>query len=84
MVRREIEIDEDLDRMLTKLALEYQGNVNSALTALINGHDALEAFADESEAANQAALSTLRDKAEADFREGRIIDWEDVKSRNGL
>jgi hypothetical protein len=41
-------------------------------------------FADRSEAAHADALRTMRDRSEADFREGRTVTWEDVKARNGL
>lgn len=84
MVRREIEIDEDTDRILTELASEYEGDLSQALADLVHAHEGLEAFADRSEAAHESTLRSLRDRAEADFREGRTVNWEDVKARNGL
>jgi hypothetical protein len=36
MVRREIEIDEDTNRLLTELAAEYKGDLSSALADLVN------------------------------------------------
>lgn len=84
MVRREIEVDEDTDRMLTKLASEYDGDLSQALTDLVRSHQELEAFAEESEAAHQKRLHDMRDRSETDFREGRTLTWEEVKARNGL
>ena len=84
MVRREIEIDEETNRLLTELASEYKGDLNLALADLVHARDGLEAFAERSEAAHENALRTQRDRSEADFREGRTLTWEDVKARNGL
>ena len=44
----------------------------------------MEDFAERSEAAHENALRVLRDRSEADFREGRTVTWENVKARNGL
>lgn len=82
MVRREI--DEDTNRLLTELASEYKGDLSLALADLVHAREGLEEFAERSETAQEAALRTLRDRSEADFREGRTVAWEDVKARNGL
>ena len=84
MVRREIEIDEETDRILTELASEYKGDLSLALSELIHAHEGLERFAERSEAAHEGALRSLRARAEADFREGRTVAWEDVKATNRL
>lgn len=84
MVRREIEIDEDTDRALSELALEYEGDLSQALTDLVLAHRGLETFAEESEAAYETVLRAMRDKSEADIREGRTLTWEELKTRNGL
>ena len=84
MVRREIEIDEDTNRLLTEVASEYKGDLSLALADLVHAREGLEEFAERSETAQEAALRTLRDRSEADFREGRTVAWEDVKARNGL
>ena len=84
MVRRQIEIDEDTDRILTELASEYKGDLSQALAGLVHAHEGLEAFVEGSEAAHESTLRTVRDRAEANFREGRVVSWEDVKARNGL
>ena len=84
MVRREIEIDEDTDRILTELASQYQGDLSQALAELVHSRLGLEAFAERSEAAHESTLRSLRDRAEADFREGRAVTWEDVKANNAL
>jgi hypothetical protein len=84
MVRREIEIDEDTDRLMMELASEYRGDLSLALADLIHAREGLEEFAERGEAAHEHTLRGLRDKAEADFREGRTVSWEDVKTRNAL
>ena len=84
MVRREIEIDEDTDRILTELASDYKGNLSLALADLVHAREGLEEFAERSEAAHRDALRALRDRHEADFREGHTVTWEDVKAGNGL
>jgi hypothetical protein len=84
MVSRKIEIDEETDRILTELAEEYQGDLSRAVADLVHAREGLEQFADGSEAAQEQALQGMRDRSEADFRDGRTIGWEDVKARNGL
>jgi hypothetical protein len=84
MVRREIEIDEDTNRLLTELAAEYKGDLSSGLADLVHAREGLEDFAERSEAAQEGTLRAMRDRSEADFREGRTVAWEDVKTRNGL
>ena len=84
MVRREIEIDEDTNRLLTELAAEYKGDLSLALADLVHAREGLEEFAERSEAAPENKLLALRDRSAADFREGRTLVWEDVKTRNGL
>jgi len=84
MVRREIEIDEETDRILTELASEYKGDLSQALADLVHAHEGLEEFANRSEAAHEHTLRGLRDQSETDFRDGRTIGWEDVKTNNGL
>ena len=84
MVRREIEIDEDTNRLLTELAAEYEGDLSSALADLVHAREGLEEFAERSEAAHESTLLAMRDRSKADFREGRTVTWEDVKARNGL
>jgi hypothetical protein len=84
MVRREIEIDEDTNRLLTELASEYKGDLSLALADLVRAREGLEEFAERSEAAHESKLLAMRDRSEADFGEGRTVTWDDVKTRNGL
>jgi hypothetical protein len=65
-------------------ASEYKGDLSLALADLVHAREGLEDFAERSEAAHENALRALRDRSEADFREGRTVAWEDVKARNGL
>lgn len=84
MVHREIEIDEETDRLLTEIAGDYEGDVGKALSELVHAHEGLEAYADLAESAHATRLKDLRDRSEADFREGRVVSWEALKARNGL
>jgi len=84
MVRREIEIDEATNLLLVELAADYQGDLSLALADLIHARGGLEEYAARSEAANEPKLSAMRDGSEADFREGRTVTWEEVKSAHRL
>ncbi|MGO4882949.1 MAG: hypothetical protein ACLP59_19335 [Bryobacteraceae bacterium] len=83
-VVRQIDFDEDTDRILTELAEEHQGNLGEALTDLVHAHAAIEAFLEECEEAQGMPLRTQVERAESGFSEGRFTDWEDVKRRNRL
>jgi DNA-binding phage protein len=83
-VRREIEIDEETDRIFTNLATDYKGDLSLALADLVHARAGLQEFAERSEVAHENALRALRDRSEGDFREGRTVSWEDVKANNGL
>ena len=84
MVRREIEIEEDADRILTDLASEYEGDLSLALADQVHARGGLEELAERGESANESALRALRDRSEGGLREGRTVAWEDVKARNAL
>jgi hypothetical protein len=81
MVRLPIEIDEDTNRRLTELAAEYEGDLSLALADLVHSRDVLEQFAQQSETIHENALSTLRDQAEAGFRENRTVPWNNAKAQ---
>ncbi len=83
MVRREIEIDENTDRILSELASEYKGDLSQALSDLVHFYEGLEAFAEHIEAAQENTLRAMLERSEADFREGRTMTWDEVKTRNG-
>ena len=84
MVTRQIELDDDTDRILTELARDYEGNLGDALADLVHAHESLEAFAAESEDEHRDLLLTQVERSEREFREGRVVSWEEVKRRNGL
>jgi hypothetical protein len=84
MVRREIELDETTDQILTKLAEDHQGNLGQALAELVQAHDGLERIADQCEEIHRDSLLKQVSRSEADFAEGRTLSWEEVKRRNGL
>ncbi|MFN7934827.1 MAG: hypothetical protein U0R19_15975 [Bryobacteraceae bacterium] len=84
MVRREIEIDESTDRLLSDLAIEYDGDLGIALSDLLHAREGMEEIADRSEEIVGESLRLLRDRSESDFRAGRVVTWDDVKLRNKL
>ena len=81
MVHRQIDIDEETDRLLTELAEEYHGNIGAAVADLLHVREGLEDFADQSESEHAAALRLQRDQSEQDFREGRTVNWDEAKRR---
>ena len=84
MVSRQIEIDEDTDRILSELAKEYDGNLGKALSDLLLTHKSMDSFVDECEASHHDLLAAQKQRAELGFREGRFTSWEEVKRRNHL
>lgn len=82
MIRREIEVDENTDRILTELASDYGGDLGKALQDLVLARERMEEVADRSEGADPSNVRALRDRAEAVFREGRKVSWDDVKARS--
>lgn len=84
MVRRQIEIDEETDQILRKLAQQYGGDLNKALMDLVHAHEGIETIADECEAAHGDSLLEQRERSERSFREGRTTTWDEVKRRNRL
>lgn len=69
MVSRQIEIDEETDRILTHL---------------LNTRDVSEELLDDFERDHHDELVLQKERSERDFREGNWTTWEEVKRRNGL
>jgi hypothetical protein len=84
MVRREILLDEETDRMLAAIAEGYAGDVNQALADLVRTREGLEDMAAQSEEAHRDSLVQQRDRAERAFREGRSTPWDEVRRKNRL
>ncbi|MGI8743343.1 MAG: hypothetical protein ACR2NN_12385 [Bryobacteraceae bacterium] len=84
MVRREIDFDEETDRMVAELAQQYSGDAGQALAELVHAHESLELFVDQCEEAHRDSLVVQRESAESGFRNGRFTSWDEVKRRNGL
>jgi len=84
MAQRQIEFDEETDRILEELAREYSGDLGKALADLVHAHAGIEAFLDECEEANRASLLAQKERAERGFQEGVFTRWADVKRRNNL
>jgi hypothetical protein len=56
MVRRQIDFDEETDRILAELARDYEGDVGKALAELVHAHESLETFVEKSEEVHRASL----------------------------
>jgi hypothetical protein len=84
MVRRQIDLDEESDQILSVLAQEYHGDLSKALANLLHTHKSLEAFLEGCEETHGESLLAQKERAERGFREGRFTKWDDVKSRHDL
>jgi hypothetical protein len=84
MVRRQIDLDEESDRILSVLAEDYQGDLGKALADLLRTHRGIEAFVDGCEESHRDSLLAQKERAERGFREGRFTTWNEVKSRTDL
>ena len=84
MASRQLEFDEETDRMLSEIAQAYDGDVNRALTDLIRAHESVETFVEQCEEAQRDHLNQQVERGERGFREGRFATWDEVKRRNRL
>jgi hypothetical protein len=84
MVKRQIDLDEESDRILSGLALDYHGDLGEALADLLHAHQTVEAFVEECEEAHRDSLFAQKQRAERGFLDGRFTTWDEVKRRNGL
>lgn len=84
MIRRQIELDEETDQILSGLAEEYKGDIGKALAHLLHNHKTIEGFVEQCEEAHRESLTAQKDRGERGFREGQFTSWEDVKRRNHL
>ena len=80
MVRRQIDLDDETDRILAGLAQDYQGDLGKALADLAPAHESLEAFADACEDSHRESLLKQVERAESGFREGHFTAWEGMVS----
>jgi hypothetical protein len=84
MIRRQIDLDEESDRILSGLARDYHGDLGEALADLLQAHQSVETFVEECEEAHQDSLLAQKERGERGFREGRFTTWDEVKRRNDL
>lgn len=84
MACRQIDLDEESDRILSGLAQNYQGDLGKALGDLLRAHESIEAFVAVCEEDHRDALLAQRERGERGFREGRFTTWDEVKRRNDL
>jgi len=77
MVARRIELDEENDQILVRLAQDYKGDVGRALGDLLHRHEALESLVDACEDLHAEVLLAQKERAERGFAEGRFTSWEE-------
>jgi hypothetical protein len=77
MIRREINLDEESDQILSGLAEDYEGDRGKALADLLHAHEGIEEFVGECEEAHRESLIAQRSS-------DRTIPWEEVKRRHDL
>jgi hypothetical protein len=82
MVRRQIDFDEETDRILSELAQDFEGDVGKALADLVHAHESIETFVEQCEEAHRAALLAQVEGSERAFREGRVTTWGEVRRRS--
>jgi hypothetical protein len=84
MVRRQIDLDDESDEILTRLAHDYQGDVARALGDLLHSREGIEEFVDACEDANAEMLLMQRGRAERGLGQGHFTAWEEIKRRHNL
>ena len=84
MVRRQIDLDDESDEILTRLAHDYQGDVGKALGDLLHSCEGVEDFVEACEDANTEMLLTQRERAERGLSRGNFTAWDEIKRRHNL
>jgi hypothetical protein len=83
MVRREIELDEESDRLLDQLARDCGGDAGQALSELLHSRVEVEEFVEACEDEHRDLLLKQRVRAERESNQG-FTPWEEVKRRHNL
>jgi hypothetical protein len=66
---------------MVRREIEIDDHTSRLLTELAEEYDGdLSAR----EVGHKSTLLAMRDRSQADFREGRTATWEDIKARNGF
>ena len=81
MVRREINLDEETDRILEEFAREYEGGLAEALTDLVHARESIENCVEQCEEAHREMLLA---QLERGALEEPATPWDEVKRRSGL
>jgi hypothetical protein len=83
-VHRQIDLDEETDRIVVELARDYEGDVGRTLADLLHAHESLTTFVQQFEEGHRDSLLAQAERAERGFSEGRFTTWDEIKSRNNL
>jgi hypothetical protein len=84
MVRHEISIDDETDRILASLTAAGQGELSQVIADLVHAHEGLQQFADQCEQNAREELLVQLERSESDFQQGKFTEWSEVKRQNGL
>ncbi len=84
MVLRQIELDEETDRILAALASDYEGDTGLALSELLRAHEGIEAVAADCEGLQSETLRAQKERSEQALLEGRYVTWDEVNRQNSL
>jgi hypothetical protein len=84
MIRRQIDLDEESDRILSDLARDYHGDIGQALADILQAHKTIEAFVEQCEETYHDSLLEQKERAERGFHEGRFTTWDEIKRRLNL
>jgi hypothetical protein len=83
MVTREIELDEESDQLLSRLAQEYGGDAGRALSELLHSREGVEEFVEACEGSHADILLTQKQRAERGAGDN-FTAWEEIKRRHDL
>jgi len=84
MIRRQIDLDDESDQILSGLAQDYEGDFGKALADLLHAHKNVESFVEACEEAQRDSLLAQKERSEREFREGRVTTWDEVERRHDL
>jgi len=79
MVRREIEIDEETDQILTGLAQQAGADRGAVVADLLRSYAGIEGLVSQWEEPQIESLERQRQRSEQDFRESNTVGWDEVK-----
>ena len=84
MIKREIKLDEETNRILDSLATEHDGDISLVVSELLHTHALSESDLDAIEEAHAQELKRQKERSERQFQEGKVVPWTELKRQCGL